>query len=317
MEKLKSVNLAITLLSLLVFPTEVSATLTFGADVDARYQLTNYEDGELMVKGLGSSLRKVFADDKGDRLVLFAFVDLMDNFHETTVEQAYAQYKGPMGRWNVTVGRYIVPFGLLTSYLSERLLIKTLEHKTIGERYDSGLQVSGVLGDFDYALSVSGGTGTNKWLDFDKSPAGTFRIGYQGADFEDLRGGVSGFIGSVLPDMAHGGTDSTMNKQLLALDLTKYSGPMVVRAEITTGAEEGKFLLGGYLGADYAILPRIDLNLAYTHMTSTVYDQDAISVGVTYNLFPGFQMRVAQKFSLKEDENVSAFQIYNMFTYTF
>ena len=321
MEKLR-INLAIVLVFLFVGTSRVFASLSLTADLDSRYENTDFEDGEAKVEALGLSLKKVFADDKGDRIILFTLLDAMDNFREVMVDQAYVQYKGPMGKWNIILGRYIVPFGLLPNYSTKRLLIKTLEYDTLGLNSDSGLQVSGVIQDFDYAFSLSQGTGTNRWADIDNEPVVSFRLGRQGADFEDVRVGLSGFWGRVMPDKTHGELGPAAYKKLLAIDLIKYQGPMVARAEITVGEEDDKFLNGAFLGADYAILPKTDLNFAYTHLNKTGHHQtryktDALTVGVTYNLFAGFQIRAAQKFSLRGDEDVSSFQVYNIFTRTF
>jgi len=317
MEKSKFINSVAVSLSLLVFATEASATLSLTADLDSRYENTNFKDSEVKVEALGFSLKKVFADAQGDRLVLFTLVDAMDNFRDVMVDQGYIQYKGPMGRWNVILGRYIVPFGLLPNYSSKRLLVKTLEYETVGLNSDSGLQVSGVIRDFDYAISLSQGTGVDRWTDIDNEPVVSFRVGRQGADYEDVRVGLSGLWGKVMPDKIHSNMHSPVYKKLLAIDLIKYHGPMVVRAEVTAGEENRRFLNGVFLGTDYAILPKTDLNFAYTHMETTGHRTDAITAGITYNVFAGFQIRVAQKFSLRGDEDVSSFQIYNIITRTF
>lgn len=317
MEKLKIINLAIVLSLLFVVTSKASASLSLTADMDSRYQNTDFEEDELKVEAVGLSLKKVFSDAQGDRVILFTLLDAMDNFREVMVDQGYVQYKGPMGRWNIILGRYIAPFGLLPNYSTKRLLIKTLEYETAGLSSDSGLQVSGVLKDFDYAVSLSQGTGANRWADIDNEQVVSFRIGRQGADFEDLRVGLSGFLGRVMPDKTHGKTGSAAYKKLLAVDLIKYHGPMVARAEITVGEEGDKLLNAAFLGADYAIFPKTDLNFAYTHLKKTEHKTDAITVGVTYNLFAGFQIRAAQKFSLRGGEDVSSFQVYNIFTRAF
>ncbi len=316
MEKLRN-NLAIVLVFLCVGTSTVSAALTLTADLDSRYVYTDSDGDEAKVEAAGFSLKKVFADEKGDRVILFTLVEAMDNFQDVMVDQSYVQYKGPMGRWNIFLGRAIVPFGLLSNYSTERLLIKTLEYDTLGLSSDSGLQISGVVKDYDYAFSLSQGTGTNRWSDIDDEPAVSFRIGRQGTDFEDIRLGLSGFLGRVMPDETHSARDPATYKKLLAVDLVKYHEPMVARAELTVGEQEDSLLNGAFLGADYAILPKTDLNFAYTYLNKTGYKTDELTVGLTYNLFTGFQIRAAQQFSLRGGEDVSSFQVYNIFTRTF
>ena len=294
-----------------IFARPAEATLFVTADKDLRYS-----DDEFKAEALGLILRKVFADQRGDRIILFTGIDSMHNFKETHLEQAYIQYKGPLGRWNLTAGRYLLPFGLLPNYSTKRLLIESLEYETIGLRYDTGLQLSGVLKDFDYAISLSQGVGIGRWTDIDNEELITFRIGYQGVDFEDLRIGLSGLVGRVRPDKMHGRGGSSKYKQLLALDLIKYHGLLVWRAELTYGEEEDKRLNGIFSGVDYALFPRIDLNLGYTHLNRDGDKKDALTIGLTYNL-AGFQLRAAQKLSLGGEQDEFSIQVYRLFTWTF
>ncbi len=317
MEKLKIIKLIAVLFVLLVFVHQANASFTLTADLDSRYQKVESKDGKTKVDALGVSLKKVFADTKGDRLILFTMIDAMDNFNEVMVDQGYLQYKGPMGKWNVVLGRYALPFGLLPNYSSSRLLTETLEYKTIGLSSDSGIQLLGVLDDFDYAFSLSQGVGVNQWKDEDHEPVVSFRLGHQGIDFEDVRIGLSGFWGKSMSDQFHHDTISESYKKLLALDVIKYHGPLVFRSEITAGQEDGQGLNGVFVGSDYAILPKTDVNLAYNHIEKAKHKTDALTVGITYNLFSGFQIRAAQKFSLKGEEDALSFQVYNIFTRTF
>lgn len=288
-----------------------NATLFVNLDMDLRY----IED-EFKVKALGASLRKVFADERGDRIILFATPELMHNFQEAMLEQAYIQYKGPLGRWNLILGRYLLPFGLIPNYSSKRLLINTLEHETIGIRADSGLQILGVVGNFDYAVSLShGGRSIDRWENIDDIELVTFRIGYQGVDFEDLRIGLSALSGQIEPDKMHNTRCVPAYKNLVAIDLIKYYGPMVWRAELTLGEESDKNLYGLFTGVDYALFPRTDLNLGYTHLNHDGHNKDALTVGLTYNL-SGYQIRAAKKLSSGGEQNEFSFQIYRLFSWT-
>ncbi len=311
MERLKILKAAGLVFLIGIFVQSAEAALFITADKDLRYQ-----DDKFKVEALGLSLRKVFADERGDRIILFTQIDSMHDFQETMLEQVYIQYKGPLGRWNLTAGRYILPFGLLPNYRSKRLLIDTLEYETIGIGFDNGLQLSGVLKNFDYAISVSQGVGVRRWTDIDNDGLITARVGYQGVDFEDLRVGFSALSGRALSDKIHNPMKHSKYKNLVALDLTKYYGLMAWRGELTFGEEAGKRLSGIFSGVDYALFPRIDLNLGLTHLNRDGDKKDALTIGLTYNL-AGFQIRAAQKSSLGGDRDEFSFQVYRLFTWTF
>lgn len=305
MERLRVLNLSgIVLLIIIVQP--IHASLFFNVDVDLRYK-----DNKFKIEALGLSGRKIFADKHGDRIILFALIDSMHNFQETTLEQAYIQYKGPMGRWNIILGRYLLPFGLLPNYSTKRLLIESLEYETIGIYSDQGLQISGVIKEFDYAIFLSQGIGSKRWTDVDNNWLVTSRVGYQGIDFEDLRVGLSILLGSVLPGK-HNMEGVSKYKQLLALDLIKYRGPIVARIELTIGKEDDKRLNGIFAGFDYALFPRADLNIGYIHLNKGGGKKDVLTLGLTYNL-AGFQIRAAQ--SLGGKQNEFSFQVYKIFTW--
>jgi hypothetical protein len=289
-----------------------SAALFLTADADLRYS-----DGKAEVNALGLNLRRTFADERGDRIILFTTMDAMHNFEAWMIDQAYVQYKGPLGRWNLTLGRYLLPFGLLPNYSTKRLLVKTLEYETIGLRSDNGLKLSGMVGDFDYALSLSQGVGIRRWTDIDNDWLITARVGRPGVDFEELRIGLSALYGRITPDKIHGHGGPPKDKQLLALDLIRYYGPLVWRAELILGKENDKRLHGTFFGADYALFPRTDLNLGYTYFDRDGGRKEALTVGLTYNIAGG-QIRVAQKFGLGGDyEDKFSFQVYKFFTHIF
>lgn len=293
------------------FTKVVDATFFLSADSDLRYRSM---DDEFKVEALGLSLRKVVSDKKGDRFVFFTLLEAMHNFEEVMLDQAYLMYKGPLGKWNITAGRYRLPFGLLPNYSTERLLIKTLEHKTIGIESDNGLLLSGVLKDYDYAFSISQGVGTEKWRDIDNNKLFTFRIGCEGDDFEDLRVGFSGLLGEVMYEH----NKEILYKKLLAVDMIKYAGQAVLRSEISFGEEENKGLLGLFSGIDYAIFPKAELNIGYSYLNKEHNSHvNAVSMGLTYTLF-GFQIRIAQKLSFtKEERDEFSFQVYRIFNYSF
>ena len=105
--------------------------------------------------------------------------------------QTYLQYKGPFGgKWNIRAGHYILPFGLLSDFDSERLVLRTLEPLSLGIKLDTGVELLGYIKDLDYAVSISQGVGRNRLTDVDNDKLVTARIGWQG---EDINVGLSGF----------------------------------------------------------------------------------------------------------------------------
>jgi hypothetical protein len=305
-------ELLLVIVTLLGPTSSAYATLFLTADKDLRYQ-----DDEVKVEALGLNLRKVLADERGDRIILFTTVEAMHDFQDIMIDQAYVQYRGPMGIWNLTAGRYLLPFGLLPNYSTKRLLIDSLEHEMIGIRSDQGLKLSGLINNFDYAVSVSKGTGVARWTDIDNDWLVTSRVGYQGVDFEDLRVGLSVLLGSVLPDRMDGMKRAPKYKRLVALDFIQYYGPLVWRAEIAHGEEQDRTVNGLFTGVDYALFPRVDLNLGYTYLDRAKMPKNELFIGLTYNI-AGFQIRGARKIQLGgNDKDEFLFQVYKAFTRTF
>ena len=303
----------VALIFIFVFQEKANAAFFITADTDLRYTT---KENKLKIEGSGVSLRKIISDRKGDRIILFTLLDAMDNFEKIMFDQSYIQYKGPLGRWNVTAGRFRLPFGLLPNYSTKRLLIKTLEYKTIGLAEDTGLLFSGVLRDFDYGVSISHGEGHGRWTDRDTDKLLTFRIGYQGVDFEDLRIGLSGLSGRVM--QKH--TRDILYKELLAVDVIKYYGQIAMRGELSLGRQEQKNLIGFFSGIDYTIFPRVELNTGYTYSHKGHHSNlNALNVGLSYYGLPfGIQIRLAQKISfLREDKDEFSSQVYSTFSYSF
>ncbi len=218
----------------MIFAQTSYATVLLTGDMDIRYKNIDFERQETELHAIGISLKKVFADKMGDRLTLFLLAETMHNFKENRVDQGYLQYKGPLGKWNITLGRYRLPYGLLPNYSAKRLLINTIEDEVIGFHSDNGLQLSGVLKNFDYAISLSQGVGhVFKPIDTNNNGLISFRVGYQGADFEDWRIGLSGLSGRITQETHN--KSEVLNKKLFGVDLIKYSGPLVLRGEISFG----------------------------------------------------------------------------------
>lgn len=304
MEKLR-------LISFLLFFAAVSPAycMQFDAEIDSQYYSRNFSQNEIKFEKFGFSLKEIFPDDEGDRLICFFRLESENNFSGTFIDQAYAQYKGPLGKWNIALGRFILPFGLLTSFDTEWLLVKTQEYRTISIKNDSGAKLFGTLDDFQYALSITQGVGTEKWLDIDSDKIISLRLGYEGTDFEDLKFGVSFLIGNVAI------SGNNVYKKLVALDMTKYIDQITARFEICSGQENGQNLYSTFTEAEFRVLPLLDLNLAHNFFSSNNY-YHSITMGVSYNTpVYGFIARAAYKNTFGgESKNEIFIQIYKLFT---
>ncbi|MBL9188325.1 MAG: hypothetical protein JNK23_12645 [Opitutaceae bacterium] len=158
--------------------------------------MTTPRDTEAELAGAFLNFRQVWADASGDRWIGVAQLDFDHNFDEVRPYQVYLQYKGPLGKWNIRAGHYLLPFGLLTTYDTERLVLRGLEETNLGIRSDTGAQLFGRSGDFDYALSVTGGLGNSRLFDSRARPLLATRVAYVR---EAWQVGLSALTGRVWP----------------------------------------------------------------------------------------------------------------------
>jgi hypothetical protein len=284
--------------------------LFLNADLDIRYQ-TDFKDGKFLLRGLGLSLRQIFSDRMGDRLILFTFVDGDSNLKKIHLDQGYLLYKGPLGRWQIGAGRYRLPFGLLPIYSTKRLLLNGLSEAVIGTDVDNGVIFSGRIASFDYSISITQGAGM-EWTKKIR-PLLTARLGLQSVEFENFQVGLSGLLGRMIME------DTTHHLSLLGFDLSKYFGPGVLRSELLLGKKEERVIYGNFLIFDYALLPHTDLSLGLRYQN--LPEGLEIIGGLTYNLplsFFTLQLRIGQRFNLiRGGEDELTVQVYNYFARNF
>lgn len=296
----------------------VAGNVQVSGGADGRYINTGGDTNTFLLEGAFLNVRKVYSDEQGDRVIAVGQIDFDDNFETTRPYQTYLQYKGPLGKWNVRAGHYILPFGLLSAYDSERLLLRTLEPLSLGIKLDSGVELLGFFGDMDYAVSVSQGVGRNRLTDVDDNKLVTGRLGWQG---EDVSIGVSALNGDVLLEKdsiirEETGLSSLYEKRL-GVDITKYSGPLILRGEVVVGKDNDKTVGGGLLKADYALTPKLELNLKYAHWQREG-GRHFIGAGFSYEMYKGLFLRIADEYQFgKEDINVAAAQTYFEFAKQF
>lgn len=298
------------LLIMLLFTALKAEAFQLDLEASLQNRNTDLKENKLTLNKAGIGVKKIIGDDKGDRLYLFFKGEAEDNFIEKNIEQLYAKYKGPMGRWNVTLGRSLVPFGLMTEYDSEWLILKTQEVKTIGFKNDDGIKISGFWGSIDYEFFLSSGKGIDNRGPGDINIA-VIKTSYKGGDVEDLKIGFS-FLQQEVSDI---------KKSLAGIDLIKYKGLLISRSEIVIGEEEGKDVLSVFAGIDFSVLPKVDLNAAYNYFDAD-YDEKSVFLGITYNTpIYGIVLRAGNKYYINDytgdDKNEIFLQIYKYYSHYF
>lgn len=285
----------ILLFDLLIMTTRAHADLTqFSGGLDARTLSTDPLFGAgsraLALHTMFANIRHVISDDSGDRYVLVGQIDVNDNVQELEPYQVYAQVKGPLGRINVRTGRYILPFGLLANLDTERQLIHTHEPVTLGIKLDTGVQVFGFTRAFDYAISVSQGTGEIR--DPDDNKLFLVRLGMQS---EDWRGGISYLDGRIDTDEEDFLQEGSFDRQRLALDLEIDFVPWLLRGELIAGKDDSHSVYGATLLADYDVNAKLAIN---TKLAGWNGEDDVLEValGLSYRLPRSFILRAADTY---------------------
>ena len=303
------------LLPMAIPPPMRSQGIQLSGGMDGRVTSLQEPDRErVRLEGSFLNIRKVWSDELGDRWIGVAQADFDNNLKRIRPYQVYLQYKGPLGKWNLRAGHYLLPFGLLTTFDTERLLLQGLERTSLGIRKDSGVQVLGRFGSWDYAASVSNGLGDVKFVDSRANPVVTGRLAHVRGD---LQVGFSTLIGSALIDREVGIGQSRLRERKFAIDATKSFGPLTVRSEAVAGTDNGRAVGGGVFLGDYALTPRWELNTRYAGWSSEGALHSA-AVGVTCQIRPGLFARAAQVREFgKENRNAFTVQLYYEFSRQF
>lgn len=294
--------------------------LQLSGGVDGRYTHESQpQRDEVKLHGLFLNLRQVWADETGDRWIGVAQADFDNNFQDIAPYQVYLQYKGPLGKWNVRAGHYLLPFGLLATYDTERLILQGIEDASLGIRKDTGVQFLGHSGAWDYAVSLSGGLSDIRFADSRANPVLTARLAYVKDDWQV---GFSTLIGRPWarfePLVGEEETSARFTQERrFALDATKSFGPVTLRAEAGGGLEIGRGVWGGVVLADYALLPKLDLNTRYAYWHRDG-DSQSVGLGLSYNVWRGLFLRIADNYEFgKQEKNAFTTQIYFEFSHRF
>lgn len=240
-------------------PASATGVLTFEADLRARAEQGRAAAAE--VHAVAAGLRHTFADRTGDRLILYGLAEARADFDELMFHELYARYKGPLGAWNVTAGRFRLPFGLLAGFTSERLLFPTVEERTLGFDADDGLMLSGQSGDWEYGLTATQGLGPHRAPDWPGPGLVTGRIGATRGESGEVNLGLSLAAGRSRVEH-HMDMATDVPRRLAALDATLYHGRATVRLETSAGSLDRASLTAAYAALDFAVRPRWEVNAA-------------------------------------------------------
>ena len=309
----------------LALTAPASATWNLSGDGDLRYLWQDWEHSEANVHLIGASVRKTFADSHGDRFIFFGLVEAADNFDEVMAHELYGQYKGPMGAWNVTAGRFGLPWGLLPGFSASRLLYDMPHDRLLGMDVDSGFKVSGVVGALDYGISFTQGYGPHHTPHDLGHGLAVARIGFIPGDTDEISLGLSGAWGRSLmahdeiedPDMTDMDTDRALLRALGGVDATLYLGRWLARIEVSSGRVDHQSLTTGFAALDYALLPKLDLNLAANVAWYGSDYEDAWFVGFTGKP-PWFTIRGGYRYAEHSaSRHEVTLQLYRLFSLSF
>jgi hypothetical protein len=308
----------ILLILLLINGVRAGASWNLSADGDVRITADDHNDIELKLYAAGISLRKVLSDSMGDRFIFFGLLEGHDNLSDLMLHELYATYKGPMGKWNVTAGRFGLPFGLITNYTTSRVMYDSLYPQILRMEIDNGVKVTGVIGDVDYGLSVTLGQGPHDAPELPGENLVSGRIGLTRGDSGEISFGVSSAAGRTRMTH-HTGIPHMRHKLLLvAFDVTYEPGHWITRMEFQAGEINNRNVFGGFGMIDYAVFPRWNMNaaanIAYSDRSTSGYGY----IGAEYT-GSMFTFRGGYKYDYSNDQegHVLSFQIYRLVSYLF
>ncbi len=289
-----------------------AANTNLSADVDLRAGVDEWADWKANVHRLATGVRSSFSDRKGDRLALYGLLETEDDFSEWSLHEMYARYKGPLGKYNITLGRFGLPYGLLSGIDPTRLLYETHSMKAVGLHVDNGLMATGVFSRFDYAVSFTQGIGAHD-IGFPGHGLFMARLGMAVGDTDEFQLGLSGVAGKTV---MHEKQTGTVNRIIGALDATIYIGPFLFKAEWNAGELADALFLSSFIGLEYPIAPKLDMLL--TSLNSYHHDtyNNHFFTGAAWRL-RWFTIRGGYRYAFQElPEHQLKFQIYRLFTHT-
>jgi hypothetical protein len=285
---------------------------------DVRGEYSEGGDLDAEINSLGGSLRQVFADRRGDRVILYTRMECVDDLSEFLLHQAYVEWKGPMGRWNLAAGRVPLPWGLRTNWSPDRMPYGSPYEWTRTLESDNGILYRGTVGIWDYGIALTQGYGMSNIEEFPGPGNLTGRLGFTPGIEGNFTIGISLSTGTAYAsEHGHGaGTSVEEKRTAAALDATLYAGRGTYRLEC--GWREAKHRGHGtaFATADYALFPKVTLQLAgqaYEHDSSHIYGRVYGGVSVPTRWFTirgGYEYE-----KTGSDEHKAVVQLYRLFSF--
>ncbi len=292
----------------------VYSTTYTNLETDIRYYIYENKRDNYFLDNIRFSVRKNIADKKADRFTLFLLIHENDMFSNIKVKDSFIKYKGPMGRWNITFGRFGIPYGLKYYYSTDALPFSTVEDYTVGMDNDNGIMVSGVTRFIDYALSVTHGYNSGNLYGYPLNGLITGRIGTQFGIASEFTIGLSSLI-SYSSDKCY--YKERISKYLAGIDCIAYISRAILRAEVSGGFENERKIAIGFLGMDYSIHPKFEINftgsLIYNMHNKKYNDKEYF--GVSYQ-GKHFTIRGGCQYEYYKEKQINIiFQLYKLFSF--
>jgi hypothetical protein len=214
---------------------------------------------------------------------------------------AYAMYKFGLGKPNLRVGQFTVPFGNLTYYETHTRPLQTLYANSLGVRIDHGVSLEGPFQEYDYWLALMSGNGARQ--DNNTSPTIVGRVGRRlDLPHGTLLAGISALHGSDIPRFSPL-VDPFMEEEMLingmpmpaevltdkfrvGVDAEFSTGRDLWRAELIGGSDSDGSVNGQFLQWNRALLR----------------DREVTAQAVRWEQPDGYRVRIGAALSQRLDQ---------------
>lgn len=213
----------------------------------------------------------------------------------------YAIFRRKLGEPTVKIGQFVIPFGNLPYYETHTRPVQTLYRYSLGVRIDPGIEVDGFLGkETEYQVALTTGNGPFR-KDNNGNKVVTARISRQfDIDGDELRVGLSALAGvlpvfSLMSDpvMGEGQVVEFSPKRRVALDVEYYRGPVLFRAEVVAGDDDGRPAYGHWLQVSYPLSYRTSLEAGTERWSQFTGGLTSYWAGIEHKLSDRQKLRLA------------------------
>jgi hypothetical protein len=302
--------------------------------LDSRFMFSNNDEkinkDNFILHGVELNFKYFFQGESGDwgTLVLqaayspdFDFFSREFNYH---YGDKYFVLKGPRGKINFKIGKFVVPFGNLQYYVSHLLILQPMFQRSLGLREDIGFEINGYLKDFDYDISFTNGRPDSR-INFKNEWLFICRIG---RNLGDLRYGISGLSGGapqgdyathldgMFGIMKKEEKVKFVHKNRVNLDFQYPLRQVTFRGELVGGKDKKKAVWGFYSGMDYEIFSKLLLSLKYNFWNPDKDNSDYLhetGAGLNYKFNRFVTTRIAYERGWQKD-NMGMKEKFGLFT---